>query len=62
MVEKPGCFQVQDATGQPVGWFYFRHHDGAARPASVLTHDEARRMAVNFTRLPNLLFASADRG
>ena len=59
MVEKPGCFQVQDATGHALGWFYFRHDDGAARQASVLTHDEARRRAVNFTRLPHLLASAA---
>jgi hypothetical protein len=50
MVEKPGCFQVQDATGQVIGWFYCRHDDGAARQTNVLTHDEARRMA----RIPRM--------
>ena len=22
MIKKPGCFQVQDATGHSIGWFY----------------------------------------
>jgi hypothetical protein len=55
MIKKPSCFQVQDATGHSISWFYFRHDDSAARHASVLTHDEARRTAVNFSRLPDLL-------
>jgi hypothetical protein len=46
---------VQDAGGQPAGWFYFRHNEETARQAKVLTRDEARRMAVNFARLPELL-------
>jgi hypothetical protein len=41
---------VQDARGQTVGWFYFRHNQETARQAKVLTRDEARRMAVNFAR------------
>ena len=50
-----GSFWVQDASGQTVGWFYFRHNEETARQAKVLTRDEARRMAVNFARLPQLL-------
>jgi hypothetical protein len=61
MIKKPGCFQVQDATGHPIGWFYFRHDDGAARHASVLTRDEAGRRVANFSRLPDLL-TNPDRG
>jgi hypothetical protein len=38
-----------------VGWFYFRHNEETARQAKVLTRDAARRMAVNFARLPKLL-------
>jgi hypothetical protein len=44
----------KDAHGQ-VGWFYFRDHPETARHAGVLLKDEARRMAVNFARLPELL-------
>jgi hypothetical protein len=44
---------VQDATGQTVGWFYFRDNPETAHHAGVLERDEARRMAVNFARLPD---------
>ena len=54
MVEHPESFWVQDAGGQTVGWFYFRHNEETARQAKV-TRDEARRTAVNFARLPELL-------
>ena len=47
--------RVQDAGGQTVGWFYFSRNEETARQAKVLTRDEARRMAVNFARLPDLL-------
>ena len=54
-IENAESFWVQDAGGQTVGWLYFRHNEETARQAKVLTRDEARRMAVNFARLPELL-------
>jgi hypothetical protein len=61
VVEHAESFWVQDAGGQTVGWFYFRHNEETARQSKVLTRDEARRMAVNFARLPELL-AKPGRG
>ena len=52
VVEHPESFWVQDASGQTVGWFYFRTDPLVAKTAGVLLKDEARRMAVNFARLP----------
>jgi hypothetical protein len=46
---------VQDASGQTVGWFYFRDNPETARHSGVLLKDEARRMAVNFAKLPEPL-------
>jgi hypothetical protein len=46
---------LQDASGQTVGWFYFRNDRWVAKTAGVLLKDEAWRMAVNFARLPELL-------
>jgi hypothetical protein len=60
-VENAESFWVQDAGGQTVGWFYFRTDPLVAKTAGVLLKDEARRMAVNFARLPELL-AKPSRG
>jgi hypothetical protein len=51
VIENAESFRAQDAGGQTVGWFYFRHNEETARQAKVLTRDEARRMAVNFARV-----------
>lgn len=51
----PGGFKVVDAAGQSLAYFYARENDSDANIASVLTMDEARRMAVNFAKLPTLL-------
>jgi hypothetical protein len=55
VIEHTESFWVQDASGQTVGWFYFRDNPETARHAGVLKRDESRRMAVNFARLPDLL-------
>jgi hypothetical protein len=54
-------FWAQDRSGQTVGWFYFRTDPLVAKTAGVLLKDKARRMAVNFARLPELL-GQADSG
>jgi hypothetical protein len=55
VVEIPGGCRVEDATGIALGYFYSWNDPATAHQADVLSRDEARRMAENFARLPELL-------
>jgi hypothetical protein len=53
VVEIPGGFRVDDASGKRLGYFYSWGDANAVHPLSdVLTTDEARRMAEEFARTP----------
>ncbi len=55
IVEIPNGFAVDDASGQQLGVFYGRADPNAAGHTGFLTIDEARQMAVDFAKLPELL-------
>jgi hypothetical protein len=50
-----GGYVVRDANGQALVYVYSRDNDAEALQARVLTKDEARRIAINAARLPQLL-------
>jgi hypothetical protein len=49
------CFIVRDANRQAVAYVYCEDEPGRRTTAKLLTRDEARRIAANIAKLPNLL-------
>jgi hypothetical protein len=49
------AFVVKDGNGQKVAYAYYEEEPGRRSAAKLLTKDEARRIAANIAKMPELV-------
>jgi len=59
--ERETCFAVRDKKGQPLAYIDFEDDAGSQSAGKVLTRDEARVIAADVAKLPELLTRRSGR-